>query len=93
MRPNDGWHSKQPRWPLSKKAAATVDMIHGPDVTRFASRQCTAADEMIASDIDYSINLERGEFSLSRSGIRGPLSPDRRSRKAREVRFHLVEDE
>ena len=37
--------------------------------------------------------LERDEFSLSRLGIRGPLSPDRRSRKAREVRFHLVEDE
>ena len=42
---------------------------------------------MIASGIDYSINLERDEFSLSRLGIRG------RSRKAREVRFHLVEDE
>ena len=26
-------------------------------------------------------------------GIRGRLSPDRRSRKAREVRFDLVEDE
>jgi hypothetical protein len=26
-------------------------------------------------------------------GVRGRVSPDRRSRKAREVRFHLVEDE
>jgi hypothetical protein len=48
---------------------------------------------MIASGIDYSINPERDEFSLSRLGIHGPLSPDRRSRKARGVQFHLVEDE
>jgi hypothetical protein len=62
-------------------------------MTRFGSRKSTAADEMIASGIDYSINLERDEFSLSRLGIPVPLSPDRRSRKAREVQFHLVEDE
>jgi hypothetical protein len=37
--------------------------------------------------------LEQDEFGQSRSGINGPLSPHRRSRKAREVRFHLVEDE
>jgi hypothetical protein len=62
-------------------------------MTRFGSRKPTAADEMIASGIDYSINPERDEFSLSRLGIHGPLSPDRRSRKARGVQFHLVEDE
>ena len=46
------------------------------------------------------LNVARRSFVASTSwsrfdglGIRGRLSPDRRGRKAREVRFHLVEDE
>jgi hypothetical protein len=34
--PNDGWHSKQPRWLLSKKAAADADMLGRLNLTKRA---------------------------------------------------------
>ena len=52
-----------------------------------------ADDDVHDRCVAAGVPLARALHELVGLGIRGRLSPDRRSRKAREVRFHLVEDE